>query len=154
MLISGARARRMYAGGRAGRGARTFARLWVRLITSGLVPRRWVVLEVPGRTSGRLTRIPLGMADVDGRWYLVSMLGDCHWVRNVEAAGLRATLVRRRRRAARLVEVPVARRAPILRRYLEVAPGGRPHLPVDRSEPVERFAEIAERYPVYEVLEA
>jgi hypothetical protein len=142
----------MYAGGRAGRAARWFARVWGWAMGVGVVPRRWVVLEVPGRTSGRLTRIPLGMADVDGRWYLVSMLGECHWVRNVRAAGLRATLVHGRRRSVRLVEVRAADRAPILRRYVAVAPGGRPHIPVDRTEPVEAFAAVAERFPVFEVL--
>lgn len=152
MLISAARARRMYAGGRAGGAARRFARAWALVLRAGLAPRRWVVLEVPGRTSGRRTRIPLGMADVGGRWYLVSMLGECHWVANVRAAGLRAVLVHGRRRAVRLVEVPVDERAPVLRRYVAVAPGGRPHIPVDRSEPVEAFALVAERYPVFEVL--
>ena len=70
MLISASRARELYAGGRAGRAARRFARFWAMVQGWGVLPRRWVVLEVPGRVSGRLTRIPLGMADVDGRWYL------------------------------------------------------------------------------------
>ena len=73
--ISDERAREMYDGGRANSDARWFARFWVRLFGAGVFPRRWVTLEVPGRISGDLTSFPLGMADLDGRWYLVSMLG-------------------------------------------------------------------------------
>jgi hypothetical protein len=98
--------RRIYSGGRADACARRYARLWVRVITLGVLPRRWVVLQVPGRRTGRLTRFPLGMADVDARWYLVSMLGECNWVKNVCAAGYRAVLRRRRAHPCTLVEVP------------------------------------------------
>jgi F420H(2)-dependent quinone reductase len=50
-----------------------------------------VTLEVAGRRSGRAVRFPLWMADSDGEWYLVAMLGEqCNWVQNVRAAGARA----------------------------------------------------------------
>jgi hypothetical protein len=91
------------------------------------------------------------MADLDGRWYLVSMLGECHWVRNVRAADGRAVLRRRRRRPVRLLEVATAERAPILRRYVEKVPGGRPHIPVPVGAPLEAFAAVADRFPVFEV---
>lgn len=144
--------RAMYAGHRGNTTARRFARLWAAVQGAGLLPRRWVTLEVPGRRSGRLTRFPLGMADWQGDWYLVSMLGDdCHWVANVRAAGGLAVLRRGRARRCRLVEIPVEARAPILRRYLQKVPGGRPHLPVDRHAPVDAFAAIAGRCPVFRV---
>ena len=76
--------RAMYAGGRGNATARCFANLWAAVLSLGLAPRRWVTLEVPGRRSGRVARFPLGMADLDGQWYLVPMLGEqCNWVRNV-----------------------------------------------------------------------
>ena len=43
------------------------------------------------------------------------------------------------------------RRAPILRRYVEKVPGGRPHIPVARGASTDAFAAIADRYPVFEV---
>ncbi|WP_211330412.1 hypothetical protein [Prauserella muralis] len=43
-------------------------------------------------------------------------------------------------------------RAPILRRFLELAPGGRPHLPVAPGAPLAEFERIAARYPVFRVL--
>jgi deazaflavin-dependent oxidoreductase (nitroreductase family) len=149
--ISDREAREMYAGGRGDERARWYARQWNRVFRLGLLPRRWVTLEVPGRRSGRLTSFPLGMADLDGRWYLVSMLGECNWVANVRAAEGEVVLRRRRRRAVRLVEVPVERRGAILRRYVDKVPGARPHIPVPRGAPEAAFAAIAEHHPVFEV---
>jgi deazaflavin-dependent oxidoreductase (nitroreductase family) len=142
----------MYPGGRGNAQARRYARLWNRVIGLGVLPRRWVVLEVPGRRSGQLTRFPLGMADVDDQWYLVSMLGaDCNWVRNVRAADGHVVLRRRRARRCRLVDVPVAQRAPILQRYLRTVPGGRPHIPVSADASLGELVAVAERYPVFRV---
>jgi deazaflavin-dependent oxidoreductase (nitroreductase family) len=146
------RLRAMYVGGRGNATARRYVRFWNRIMYLGLLPPRWVCLEVVGRKSGRITRFPLGMADVDRRWYLVSMLGEANWVLNVRAAGGRAVLRRRRPREVTLLEVPVDERAPILKRYVEKVPGGRPHIPVDRHLPVEAFTPIAARYPVFQVL--
>ncbi|SNY59217.1 nitroreductase/quinone reductase family protein [Paractinoplanes atraurantiacus] len=152
MFYSDDRLRAMYSGGRGDATARRFARFWAAVQGAGLLPRRWVTLEVPGRRTGRITRFPLGMADWQGDWYLVSMLGDdCNWVRNVRAAGGRATLRRGIARECRLVEVPVAGRAPIIKRYLQKVPGGRPHIPVDRRAPLAEFEAIAGRYPVFRV---
>jgi hypothetical protein len=73
-------------------------------------------------------------------------------VANLRAAGGRAVLRRGTPTAVRLVEVPVADRAPILRRYLALAPGARPHIPVDRHEPVSAFEPIAADYPVFRIV--
>ncbi|MCV2395694.1 nitroreductase/quinone reductase family protein [Actinotalea sp. M2MS4P-6] len=155
VIISDAALRRMYTGQRADRTATRLSRLWARVFAWGLQPRRWVTLEVPGRTTGRPTTFPLGMADLDGRWYLVSMLGErCNWVRNVRAAGGRAVLVRRRRRPVTLREVPVPLRARILRRSRQPGRGGRPHIPVDPAAPLADFEAVAAQYPVFEVLPA
>lgn len=151
--ISDQDARAMYAGGRGDETARWYARFWARLFGPGLLSRRWVVLEVRGRRSGRPRSFPLGMADVDGRRYLVSMLGECSWVANVRAADGHAVLHRRQRRSVRLAEVPAADRGRILRRYIEKVPGARPHIPVPKGAPVAEFAAVAARHPVFEVLD-
>lgn len=152
-LISAGQARAMYVGNQANLTARRLARFWATIIRLGLLPRRWVVLEVVGRRSGRIVRFPLGMADWQGQWYLVPMLGErCNWVRNVRAAGGRATLRRRRAIPCRLIEVSPSERAPIIKRYLNKAPGGRPHIPVDRHAPLAEFQAIASRYPVFQVV--
>ncbi|WP_226963820.1 nitroreductase/quinone reductase family protein [Nostocoides sp. F2B08] len=76
----------MYAGGRGNAAARRLSALWSRVLASGLAPRRWVRLDVVGRRSGQVRSFPLGLADVGGQWFAVSMPGECAWVRNVRAA--------------------------------------------------------------------
>ncbi|MFZ2175797.1 MAG: nitroreductase family deazaflavin-dependent oxidoreductase [Rhodococcus sp. (in: high G+C Gram-positive bacteria)] len=148
--------RRMYRGGRPGNLARALNRLSALQFAAGLLsPKRAVTLEVRGRRTGRLISIPLVVADYEGERYLVSMLGnDANWVRNVRVAEGRAVLRRGRSETVRLDEVDPDARAPILRRYLALAPGARPHLPVDRDAPLEEFEQIAAQYPVFRIVAA
>jgi len=147
--------RAMYAGGQANATGRRFARLWALVFRLGILPKRWVTLEVTGRRSGRTVRFPLGMADWDGHWYVVPMLGEqCNWVQNVRAGGGQAVLRRRRAVPCRLVELPEAERPVILRRYLQKVPGARPHMPVGPHAPTADLVAIASRYPVFQVVPA
>jgi hypothetical protein len=83
------------------------------------------------------------------------MLGEhANWVRNVRAADGRAVLRRNGSQTVRLVEVAPAERAPILRAYLDVAPGARPHIPVDRHAPLEEFERISHEYPAFRIVPA
>lgn len=118
-----------------------------------LVPRNWVTLEVRGRRTGRILSFPVVVADHGGERYLVSMLGrQANWVRNVRATRGHAVLRHGRREPVRLEEVEVSARPPILRRYLDLAPGARPHVPVDRRAPLEEFAAVAEDFPVFRIV--
>jgi deazaflavin-dependent oxidoreductase (nitroreductase family) len=146
----------MYRGGHPDRLARLANRLTARQFSAGLLsPQRAVTLEVRGRRSGRVLTLPLVVTELAGERYLVSMLGnDANWVRNVRAAGGRAVLIRGGRTPVRLEEVDPGQRATILRRYLAVAPGARPHVPVDRNAPLEEFERIADRYPVFRITQA
>lgn len=92
--------------------------LGVPLTCLGFAPVDAVVLEVPGRTTGRLRRIPVLVTAVDADRYLVALAGQSQWVRNVRAAGGRVRLCRRGRRTVVLEEVPVAHSAPVLLAYL------------------------------------
>jgi deazaflavin-dependent oxidoreductase (nitroreductase family) len=143
----------MYRGDRPHLLARVMNRVSAIQFSAGLLsPWRAVTLEVIGRRSGRVISFPVAVADHDGGRYLVSMLGeDANWVRNVRAAGGRAVVHRRGREPVHLEEIEPAERPPILRRYVAVAPGARPHIPVEPDAPLERFAEIADRYPVFRI---
>ncbi len=80
------------------------------------------------------------------------MLGErASWPHNVRAAGGLAVLRHGRREPVRLDEVEPAGRAPVIRRYLDVAPGARAHIPVDRHASVEAFGEVAPRIPVFRI---
>src|SRR5262245_10337786 len=81
------------------------------------------------RTRWR-SRPDRGSARGGRRSRLVAMLGEgASWVANVRPAGGRAVLRLGRREPALLEEVEPGERAPILRRYLEVASGARAHFP-------------------------
>ena len=55
--------------------------------------------------------------------------------------------------ALRKCRPPPGERAPILRRYLAVAPGARPHVPIDPTAPLTDFARVAGRFPVFHISE-
>jgi deazaflavin-dependent oxidoreductase (nitroreductase family) len=142
----------MYAGSHPNRLAAFLNGLWAFVGARGLWPNRLVTLEVAGRRTGRTISLPLIVADHDGERYLVAMLGErASWVANVRAAGGRAILRDGSRRAVLLEEVAPARRAPIIRRHLDVAPAARSFNPIDRHAPVAAFESIAERIPVFRI---
>ena len=95
---------------------------------------------------------PLAMAVMNGERYLVSMLGaEANWVRNVRAASGKARLVHGISEQVLLKEVNVEKRAPILKKYLQIAPGARPHLPISKDASVSEFEKIASEYPVFKL---
>jgi hypothetical protein len=134
---------------RLGRWANRFSGWWSGL---GLPPRSMAVLEVPGRTSGHRRSNPVVIATVEGKRYLVSMLGPgSDWVKNVEAAHGDAVIRQGRRRPVHLVAVAPEQRAPILREYVRIASSGRQHFPLPVGAPLADFEAIAGRYPVYRI---
>ena len=142
----------MYSGRRPNRVAALLNRGTAVLVAAGIGPKRIARLEVRGRRTGRRLSFPVVIADYQGQRYLVAMLGKAaNWVRNVRAAGGKAALRHGRREDVVLEEIDPSMRAPILRRYLEVAPGGRAHLPIARDAPLDQFEQIAEQYPVFRI---
>jgi hypothetical protein len=90
------------------------------------------------------------MVPLDGERYLVSMLGrEAAWVKNVRAANGQATLRHGLTEQVQLEELAVEKRARVLKAYLRLAPGARPHIPVDKNAPLEEFQAIAEQFPVF-----
>jgi deazaflavin-dependent oxidoreductase (nitroreductase family) len=143
----------LYRGGRPRTMARALNRLSALQFSAGLLsPSRAMTLEVRGRRTGKTISFPVVVAEHEGERYLVSMLGEtANWVHNVRAAQGEAVLRRRGIEAVRLIEVAPAERAPILRSYLDAAPGARPHVPVDRHAPLKEFERIAHQYPVFRI---
>lgn len=143
--------RALYPGGRPTPEAKAIHRRFI----AGPLPRLLPiasVLEVRGRRSGQATRVPLVIVRYRGSWYLVSMFGEqSNWVKNVRASDGGAVLTHGRRRPVHLVEVQVPDRACIIKRYLTVAFGARPHMPVRWNDPLSDFKAVASDYPVFRV---
>src|SRR5574342_203029 len=137
----------MYRGARPNILAKILNRGWAILHSLGIYPDRFVTLEVVGRKSGKIVSFPLAMTLMNGERYLVSMLGEeTNWVRNVKAASGKARLIHGIREQVLLEEVDIRERAPILRAYLQIAPGARPHVPINKDAPVSEFEKIVSKY--------
>src|SRR5512137_393040 len=142
----------LYRGQRPNWIAKILNRATAAVASSGIASNYLVTLEVIGRKSGRIVSLPLVMMVVDGQRYLVSMLGDnVQWVHNVRAASGRAVLRSGGREEIQLEEVPADQRSPILKAYLQRAPGARPHVPVNKDATLEEFQKVAAAFPVFRI---
>ncbi len=142
----------MYNGNRPNWIAKLLNRFWAWVHAIGIAPNYLVTLDVVGRKSGKLISFPLVMTVVDDKRYLVSMLGeDVQWVKNIRAANGKALLRHGKRESVQLNLIPTQERPPILKAYLQHAPGAVPHVPVNKNASVEAFKTIADQYPVFQV---
>ena len=140
----------LYHEGHPNRLAKILNRGWAFVHSLGILPNYLVTLEVVGRQSGKTISFPLAMVVMNRQRYLVSMLGEeANWVRNVQAAGGRAKLRHGVSEQVLLEEVDISQRAPILKAYLQLAPGARPHIPISPDAPVSEFEKLAAQYPVF-----
>ncbi|MCU1697399.1 MAG: hypothetical protein JWR34_3462 [Mycobacterium sp.] len=152
MGVLGKIQRWQYRGARAGWSARIANRLGSTIFAAGIGPGSAATLELRGHKSGRTITFPVVVADYQGERYLVAMLGQTsNWVRNLRNGDGRAVLARRQREDVHLVEDHSDKRAAVLRRYLELAPGARPFFPIDQHAPIEDFERIVDQYPVFRV---
>ena len=140
----------MYRRGRPNVLAKIQNRAWAILHSLGIFPNRFVTLEVVGRKTGKMISFPLAMTVINGERYLVSMLGEeTNWVRNVRPADGKARLVHGINEPVLLEEVDIRQRAPILKAYLQLAPGARPHIPISKDAPISEFEKIESTYPIF-----
>jgi hypothetical protein len=143
---------RFYRRRRATRLGKVFSRFWAGWSALGLPSYRMAELELTGRKTGKPIKLAVVVTTVGGQRYLVSMLGECAWVRNARS-NPDAVIVKRRRERIRLEELPVAERAPIIREFLRVAPGGRPHIGLGADAPLEECERVAAIHPVFKIVE-
>lgn len=63
------------------------------------------ILRVRGRRSGRTYELPVRIASMNGRRYLMSMLGESQWVHNLRAAGRAELLAGKEIESVRVEEI-------------------------------------------------
>lgn len=80
-------------------------------------------LEVPGRRSGQMHRVPLVPHDVDGSWYLLSTYSDSQWVHNLRSAGGGRLARRKGPESFTAVEVDGDERDRVIARFRARSPG-------------------------------
>jgi hypothetical protein len=117
-----------------------------------VVRGHFYVLEVRGRKTGKQFSLPVDLLDLDGRRYLVCARGDANWVCNARAAGEIVLVRALRRRRFQVRELPPDDRPPVLKAYLDrFATEVQRFFPVPKGSPVEAFADLAQRYPVFQL---
>jgi deazaflavin-dependent oxidoreductase (nitroreductase family) len=138
--------------------------LGVALTSLGLAPRDAVMLQVPGRRSGKPRRTPILRTPYRGQDYLVALAGESQWVRNVRAAGGQAVLRRRTAHRVQLQELPPQERPEVIWAYLRrghqrsgakaAAKQARSYFGLPPDASVEEIRAVAGYYPVFRVLYA
>jgi deazaflavin-dependent oxidoreductase (nitroreductase family) len=81
-------------------------------------------LRVRGRNSGRPRAIPVRPVAVGGARYLVALLGDTNWARNLRASGTAVLVEHRVEREIRAVEVFGKEREAAVAAYLATSTYG------------------------------
>ena len=129
-----------------------FNRAFGVLVGLGLGRRHNYLLQVRGRSTGRLYATPVNVLDFQGGRWLVAGRGRTQWVRNAEAAGEVVLRRGRRRERCRLRPVPDGEKPPILAAYLaRFAPMVQRYFPVQAGAGPAALAAVAARYPVFEL---
>ena len=132
---------------------RVFNKAFGVIVGWGLGPRDYYLLQVRGRRTGRVYATPVNVVELQGMRFLVAPRGRTQWVRNAEAAGEVHLERGSTRQRFRIRAVADREKLPVLRTYLDRF--GRVvqrYFPVPAGGPLEAFAAIAERYPVFELL--
>jgi deazaflavin-dependent oxidoreductase (nitroreductase family) len=132
-------------------------RLMIALTHAGLALGPMRVLTVRGRKSGKMRSTPVSTLTVDGQRYIVGGLAEADWVKNAQAAGWGLLARGRKKERVRLIELPVEERAPILRAFPRLVPGGVQFfqrvydLPKDPTLLPDAFADLADLCPVFHI---
>jgi deazaflavin-dependent oxidoreductase (nitroreductase family) len=134
---------------------KVFNKVVVRLQRIGIVFGPMQLLTVAGRHSGQPRTFPIAVLPIDGGRYIIQAYPKAAWVANARAADT-VTLTRGRRSSiARLAEVPVDERRPLLRQLVESSPAsvGNRYVTTGLAEAPtpEAVAEAASRIAVFRV---
>ena len=121
-----------------------------------------MTLQVRGRRSGKVRRVPVLRTRHHGADYLVALAGESQWARNVRAAGGRAVIRRRGSRPVHLEELACAERPEIIAEYLRAGQRrsgarrrarskARFYFGLDADPSIDDIRSVAENYPVFRV---
>ncbi len=124
-------------------------KVYVRL---GLPPRKYHLLTVRGRRSGRMQTTPVSVMELQGQRWLVCPYGERQWVKNARAAG-EVSLTRGRRTETVAVEEELdpIKSANVLKRYVREEPITRRFFNATPNSPIEDFIQEASRHTVFRI---
>ena len=133
------------------RGFNTCVKLWVSL---GLPPKKYHLMTVTGRRSGRPYTMPVSVVMHDGDRWLVCPYGERQWVKNVRAQGrVRLSRGLRAHDLEATEELNPAVGAVVLQAYFRAEPITRRFFRAGTDSSLEEFAAEAAQHPVFRLSE-
>ena len=117
----------------------------------GIAPKYQFILSVRGRKSGRIYSTPVYIVEDNSRRLLVSPYGEVAWVINARAVGKITLTKGTETKEYKINELDLKESAPILKKYLTLAPITQPYFDAKPDAPVESFLAEASRHPVFEL---
>lgn len=117
----------------------------------GVGPKKMVQLTVIGRKSGQPRTVAVNIVQYEGNRYLVAPRGNTEWSRNALAANGEAVIKRGKEENVRLVDIPVAERAPIIQKYVKETAVVRGEFGLKEDCTLEEAAGIADRHPTFRI---
>ena len=117
----------------------------------GIAPKYQFILSVRGRKSGRIYSTPVYIMEDNSKRLLVSPYGEVAWVINARAVGKITLTKGTESKEYKIDELSSKESAPILKKYLALAPITQPYFDAKPDAPVESFLAEASRHPVFEL---
>jgi deazaflavin-dependent oxidoreductase (nitroreductase family) len=119
----------------------------------GIGPRYIHLLEVQGRRTGKTYSTPVNLLELNGRHYLVGGRGHSGWSKNARANGIVTLRRGRLSKRFRAVPIPDDKKPEIIKAYLDEYPRTvQRFFAVPAGSPVDAFAAIADKHPVFELV--
>jgi deazaflavin-dependent oxidoreductase (nitroreductase family) len=118
----------------------------------GIAPKYQYTLGVRGRKSGKAYSTPVYLVEEKDKRWLVSPYGEVAWVQNARAAGEVTLTKDSETKKFGFVELKAEESAPVLKKYLALAPITQPYFDAQPDAPVESFSAEASRHPVFKLM--
>src|SRR5262249_42039154 len=125
------------------------------MLRAGLPMGPMILLTVRGRKSGQLRTQPLALLEHDGQRLLIGSFGPVNWVQNLRVAGEGILTRRGGSEQVKVVELPPAEAAPILKWALGTAAGAfftRGHYEVSADSSLAEIEHEAPHHPVFRII--
>ncbi len=127
-------------------------RIFIWLLRIGIAPKRYYLLTVAGRKTGRLHSVPVVLVEEGNNRWLVAPYGEVDWVKNARASGMVHLSKGDDRIDYQIHELPPESAAPILKIYVNENPVTRAYFTAQPDSPVSEFLAEAKRKLVFKLI--
>lgn len=127
--------------------------IFIWLLRLEIAPRRYYLLTVVGRKTGRLHSVPVVLVEKGNDRWLVAPYGEVDWVKNARASGIVHISRGKNQSDFGIQELPLESAAPILKTYVNENPITRVYFDARPDSPMSEFLADAKRKSVFKLIE-